>query len=116
MKHFYIKSLILFWFACCALNAAAQTNAGVKLNRTKADQIDNVTIFPNPATDRFTINVDHGVIKYITINNIIGKEIKKLRATSTNSFEISELRRGVYIIRVFDTKDELIKALRLSKT
>lgn len=99
-----------------ALGGVAQTTSVVKVNQNKTTFIDDVKIFPNPATDRFTINIDAGVMKYMTINNIIGKEIRRVNVHPLNSYRVDDLRRGVYIIRIFNHKDELVKALRLSKT
>lgn len=87
-----------------------------KVDQAKTDVISNIKIYPNPATNRFVLSTASGAIEYITINNIIGKEIKKIFTRGNDSFDVSDLRRGVYIIRIFDRKDELVKAMRLSKT
>lgn len=116
MRGFYVRLIFGLILGCCSMSGSAQSlsTSGVKVSTSiKSAQIK---IFPNPATDRFKITVPEGQVKYITINNIIGKRVKKVMATSDNAYDVDDLTRGVYIIRIFDKKDELIKALRLSKT
>lgn len=73
-----------------------------------------LSIYPNPATDYFTLNTNQA-IKKITINNIVGKEVKTFISNPDNQYELSELKRGIYIVRIFGQDDMLIKAVRLSK-
>lgn len=78
-------------------------------------ELSEIKIFPNPATDRFKISLPSTSIKYITINNIIGKQISKVYASPNKFYNVEDLKKGVYIIRIFDNNEELVKALRLSK-
>jgi hypothetical protein len=77
--------------------------------------IKGIKLFPNPAGDHFGIHQLQGGVKYITVNDIIGKEIKRIEVRNQSTYDVSDLEKGVYIIRIFDPNDELIKALRLSK-
>jgi len=79
------------------------------------EEIANLKIFPNPANDRFTISIPATSVKYITINNVIGKQIRKVPMGRNKFFNVEDLKKGVYIIRIFDHKEELLKALKLSK-
>lgn len=94
----------------------AQSSFGLNVNGAKTIRTEKINLYPNPATDQFTINIQSQTVKYITINNIIGKELKKIVSPANNTFNVGDLKRGVYIVRIFDERDELIKALRLSKT
>jgi|GEM_PF-4823222 len=115
MKHVYLLLLIgLIWSA----DSGLLVGQGVSSNEVVSQPIlkkSSIKLFPNPATERFSINLPSSSVKYITINDIIGKEIKKIQVRTSQSYDVSDLKRGVYIIRIFDPNDELIKALRLSK-
>ena len=74
-----------------------------------------ITVYPNPATDYFTLTLNDETISRITINNIIGKEILSYNRTEVNKYDVSHLKKGIYVVRVFNHNDKLVKALRLSK-
>lgn len=93
-----------------------QSAFGLNVSDSQKLRTEKINLYPNPATDQFTINIKSQSVKYITINNIIGKELKRIASPSNHTFNVGDLKRGVYIVRIFDEKDELIKALRLSKT
>ena len=116
MKHFYSAIIILFLFCSIAVTGIGQSTSVRTVNSKRAFQTEKIKLFPNPATDRFTVKIPSEVMKYLTINNIIGKEIRKVEARPDQSYQVSDLRRGVYIIRVFDHQDKLLTALRLTKT
>jgi len=75
----------------------------------------SIKVYPNPATSMITLTAQKNKVGYITINTIIGKQIRRVEASSDGRYDVSDLRRGLYIIRVFDKSDNLIKPLRLSK-
>lgn len=74
-----------------------------------------LSVYPNPAYDFFTLNTNQEV-KQISIYNIIGKEVKTYVSNPDNQYDLSELKRGIYILRIFGKDDHLIKAIRLSKS
>lgn len=116
MKHIYLLLLFGLLSLSTASSALGQSGYGIQSSDARTPKVSQVKLFPNPATERFTINMDGLSLKYITINNIIGKEVRRVLTTPDNTFEVGDLKRGIYIIRIFDDNDELVKALRLSKT
>lgn len=91
-----------------------------QLNNSSLDkkgQIDatEIAVYPNPALDYFTITSESQV-SHITINNIIGKQVKAFKRSELNRYDIASLKKGIYVVRIFDNNDQLVKALRLSKT
>lgn len=74
-----------------------------------------LSVYPNPAIDYFTLNTNQEV-KKISIYNIIGKEVKTYISNPDNQYDLSDLKRGIYILRIFGQDDHLIKAIRLSKS
>lgn len=78
---------------------------------------NDIKIYPNPAVDQFTLELNTDIkIKSISINNIIGKEVMKFPISRDQIYNVSGLKRGIYIVRVFSENDEPVKVLRLSKS
>lgn len=115
MRHLYLQLLLGLLLCCCSLSSSAQLVSIAQPKVEQKKELSEIKIFPNPATDRFKISLPSTSVKYITINNIIGKQIRKVYASSDKYYNVEDLKKGVYIIRIFDTNEELVKALRLSK-
>lgn len=92
-----------------------QLNVSTITDQEKAKVEIEISIYPNPATEYFTLNSQSSVQK-LTIHNIIGKEVKTFEVNDDNRYNVSALKKGIYVIRIFDQDDQLIKALRLSKS
>ena len=74
----------------------------------------NLIIYPNPTSDYFQVSNDSRISK-VVIYNIVGKEIKRYNHTPGKQHNVESLRNGLYLVRLFDSKGEIVKALRLSK-
>lgn len=73
---------------------------------------DQITISPNPATHYFEFNVKNASISEIEIINSIGESVYKENCTNTkNRIDISNLRKGNYIISFKDKKRRWNKKL-----
>jgi hypothetical protein len=75
--------------------AGEPSSAGILL-------VAGISIYPNPAGDR--IHVDAGSeIKEIAIHNVLGQALMSIGAirSQTVDLDISELKSGIYFIRVF---------------
>ncbi len=106
--------LILLIAAACFGGAYAQFNAQQEQAKTVFQK--EISVYPNPAIDYFTLTVNDQTISRITVNNIIGKEVLSYRRTEMNKYDVSHLKKGIYVVRVFNHNDKLVKALRLSKS
>ncbi len=73
-----------------------------------------ISIFPNPTNDVFRIHGDAHV-KQIEIYNIVGRKVKSLSHVPNQSHDISDLRSGMYLVRLNDIHGNLLKTMRLSK-
>lgn len=81
---------------------------------TKEQLINAIKLFPNPATDYIQISNGLGV-KKVVIYNIFGKEIKTYFHYNNAQHEISDLKSGMYIVKLIDEKNKVIKTLKLNK-
>jgi hypothetical protein len=106
--------LILLIAASCFGAAYAQFNTGQQQNKAVVQK--EISVYPNPAVDYFTLTVKDETISRITVNNIIGKEVLSYSKTDMNKYDVSLLKKGIYVVRVFNHNDKLVKALRLSKS
>ncbi len=97
---------------CCGGNVYGQSVQAVK----QVSDNPVVKVFPNPAEDHFRLKIENVKVGFVSINDIVGKEIKRYKANPDHVYDVDFLRRGIYIIRVLDEKEELIKPLRLSKS
>lgn len=62
-------------------------------------------LFPNPATSRVTIELDN-VDSQIVIYNLSGEEVKQLNfASSSNTIDLTDLAKGIYLVSVFNGTD-----------
>jgi len=92
----------------------------ITLNTKKSTSTDDeelaakLAVYPNPTSDVFKIKNDNS-ISSIAIYNIVGKQIEKFEHTLDRAYNISEFRKGVYLVRLFDEQGNAVKALRLSK-
>ncbi len=78
------------------------------VNRSIAGQVN---IYPNPATDRITIQSSVKVA--VTLTDISGKSIVTRKDASDIS--IRDLAEGIYLLHIFDINGTLIKTEKIAK-
>ncbi len=59
-----------------------------------------IDVFPNPCTDNITVRLDEKCISNITIYNIDGRFITKVKSSGISNIDVSNLSMGTYIIKV----------------
>ncbi|MBT8189245.1 MAG: T9SS type A sorting domain-containing protein [Saprospiraceae bacterium] len=75
---------------------------------------DNTILYPNPSSNSFRLKNDSNVSNII-VYNIIGKRMYSEAHRPGMSHEISQLNRGIYLVRILDRSNNIIKVLRLNK-
>lgn len=76
--------------------------------------IENLVIYPNPTTDIFSIKNDANIAT-VSIYNIVGRQIRKVNHSQGMFHDVSNLRAGMYLVRLENSSGEVVKAMRLSK-
>lgn len=77
--------------------------------------VENIRIYPNPASDYIKISNPEG-IETMELYNLIGKKVKTFDVGSSNStFNISNLPKGMYLIRLLDDDSDVLTTKRISK-
>lgn len=72
---------------------------------------DEITLYPNPATDRVFIKGLSNTTEKVDVFNIQGKHIssKVIKNTNNINLDITELKSGIYLIYVTDKKSISVK-------
>lgn len=75
--------------------------------QSRFDQDKSISIYPNPASVSFTIKFDSpSKITAVSVYSIIGNEVMNKKNEGNNeklNFNIQSLKKGKYIVRVFNT-------------
>ena len=75
----------------------------------------NIAIFPNPTPNYFFVRNDANVAT-VSVINIIGKELWTKKHIRGTQYDVSDLNKGVYLVRLFNQNHQLIKTIRLNKS
>ncbi|MGE5106505.1 MAG: T9SS type A sorting domain-containing protein [Sphingobacteriales bacterium] len=74
----------------------------------------NITVYPNPGKDLVKVTIPDGAgIVDISVSDMSGKEVKRWNSTGVKNIELTNLRPGMYTIRVNvkETGDVLVNKL-----
>ena len=75
-----------------------------------------VSIFPNPTTGIFTVELEDNVITNVLIQDITGKEVFSTTIEETQkTIDISHLKNGNYLLNLSNDKEILTRKLILTK-
>ncbi len=76
--------------------------------------VEDITLYPNPTSDFFQIRNDDNV-KHISLHSILGKRVFDMDHQTDKAYNISDLGRGIFMVRMYDKNGDVVKVLRLSK-
>ena len=60
----------------------------------------NITVYPNPATNNFTVNMGNDEKASIQLFNIVGQQVYSETFTGTTTVNVANLHSGVYMLKV----------------
>lgn len=60
----------------------------------------NLTVYPNPATNNFTVNTGNDEKATIQLFNIVGQQVYSETFTGSTNVSVANLRSGVYMLKV----------------
>lgn len=72
----------------------------------------NITMYPNPCTDRFTVDQPDGTEYDVVLNDVTGAEVKRVHAIGRTEIMCEELAAGAYVVMVIG---EEVRSGRLIK-
>lgn len=94
----------------------ANVDADCNVIATSTNNFDkvNVKVFPNPTNDYFTIT-DNRFVKEVQIFNIVGKQMSSIPFENGKAINVMSLPNGLYLIRMLDADQQVLKTTRLTK-
>lgn len=111
MKFLITISLFLFLYTT-SVKAQFISDRGTSQTELQSSNA-SLELFPNPTTDMFFVKNDENVSKVI-VYNIIGKEIKQYIHTKGKGYSVGSYDSGIYIVRLFDSRNKVLKVSRLN--
>lgn len=73
-----------------------------------------ISVYPNPAVDFIGISDDKNVSKIVVLN-VMGRKAKSFEIEKGMKYNVSELKRGMYLVQIFDLDNKIITTQRLNK-
>lgn len=77
-------------------------------------EAQRLKVYPNPTSDVFRIS-DNTLVKRVRVLNIIGKPALDRTIQNGEQLSVANLKAGMYLVQMFDDKNEVIKTVRLLK-
>jgi len=93
---------------------SAPIQVTVGASSTRDLSTTNIQAFPNPMVDYFQI-ANGTNVKKVVLYNVLGREVKSFFHYNNAQHEVSDLRAGMYVVRLLDDKSRVIKTLKLNK-
>ncbi|MCB0686969.1 MAG: T9SS type A sorting domain-containing protein, partial [Saprospiraceae bacterium] len=75
---------------------------------------EELKIYPNPALDYFQLS-DYDHVDQVVVYNLVGQELRRFNVFPGAKFDVISLPREVYLIRLMDARNKVIKTFRLKK-
>jgi len=84
------------------------------VSTTEEELADQVLVYPNPVSDIFKLKND-AYISDVVVYNIVGKKMLESSHKPGKSHNISHLNKGIYLVRLLDKSNNIVKVLRFTK-
>jgi len=81
---------------------------------TRSDEEASIVIYPNPALEFFIVNSPI-VLGKIELYNITGDKAKIFYAYKNKRYYIDDIPSGIYLVRLLNLQEEIVKTLVLKK-
>ncbi len=77
--------------------------------------VRSIQVFPNPAADIINVTDSFNDIAEISVYNVIGRQVQTYNANPNGQYNVSDLKSGLYLMQLIDTKGAIIRTVRLNK-
>ena len=86
----------------------------MSVNNYKFTDAATAQVYPTHATDRITVVADEEELQYLKIYDILGNNVTHMvqqieRDDSTAIIDVSNLKKGVYIVKTYTTAHKIYK-------
>ena len=97
--------------AQCIVGESGMSNESCITGIEENDNDQSVSIFPNPAHDRFTISADFPFTR-VSVVNLLGQEVIVKEVTGNRTdINVSELPKGIYLVKIMDGKEWMARKI-----
>lgn len=113
MKQTLLLFLLLFTFSFAQAQLAMRDDcSSCRVTYTKTD----IKVYPNPVTNFIAFQNEDGIVRKVVLYNLVGRRISKFVAVNgKNTYDVSDLARGMYLIQLVDGADKIITTKRINK-
>lgn len=74
---------------------------------------NNITIYPNPASEVIIVSCQQSLVNSIKIYNALGEEVySNVKPSETNEIDISKFAKGVYCVKLMMSEIERVRNLK----
>jgi hypothetical protein len=101
-----------------AIKTSTASCSNVGINEIKSNFGDYVYVYPNPTTDILNINISKITPANLTceIYNCNGQLVKTVqRLEFQNTFNLSDLANGIYVVKIFNSEVNAIKKVTITR-
>lgn len=109
-----VRALLFILFISLSVGTSAQSVHGFPSLENQENPVEILKVFPNPAVEYFQITESFSARK-ISIYTMFGREVKSFTYQRDSQYNISDLKTGMYIVKIMDENNKIIKAIKLQK-
>ncbi len=81
----------------------------------RADGPD-LSVFPNPVISYFEVNPGGFNVDKISVYNVAGRSVRSFDFRKEEHYDIADLPTGMYLIQLLDSRSQVIKTKRITKS
>jgi hypothetical protein len=111
----YLQLIMLSLTIVFATNVVIANNGTTDPpNYVTIDAFNDIRVYPNPAIDYIMIT-ENEAVSQVWIYNILGRRVKRYEVETDAKYDIKDLPRGMYIVRLVNRDSELVMTRRINK-
>jgi len=84
------------------------------VNSIEKIDLNNLQVFPNPATTHFELKGVRG-LQSVSVYNLLGKELLNYDFAEGVNYDVSNLQNGLYLVTLRGENNDVLKTVRLHK-
>jgi hypothetical protein len=109
----FVDNIALFDRELSAAEVTQLFNNGNNSLSISQNNIEPITMYPNPVRDSF-VNITNSNVNSVIIYNVLGAEVSKQELMNSR-FSVEDLSVGSYFVKCFDRSNNPIDTLKLIK-
>lgn len=87
---------------------------GLVVNAQNANRPD-LSVFPNPAVEYFSVNDNNDQVAHILVFNIVGKQVRTYEFVKGERYSLIDLPKGFYLVQLLDRNRKVLTTQKVDK-